>query len=141
MNIGFTFTRTGSGFARIAQKQMALLDKAVRVTTFRVKANTKRRIMLPPKTGRIYHRGKGRVHQASAPGEAPATDYGYLVASVNAEFKRKLEGIISVSAEYAAGLEFGSARVEPRPFLKPATNEERERFNVACAKALRDGAR
>ena len=38
-------------------------------------------ILTGPRTGRIYRRG-GVVHQASAPGEAPASDTGELRQSI-----------------------------------------------------------
>lgn len=140
MNIGLTFTRKGKGFGHIGPLTAKLLDAVVRKTTLRIEKGAKLKIMLPPKTGRIYKRGK-RDHQASAPGEAPANDYGILVNSIKPRFVRKLEGIVSVTAEYAATLEFGGARVAKRPFLKPATNEQRKQFYLDCADAVKRGAR
>lgn len=73
-------------------------------------------ILSGPKTGRIYGN-----HQASAPGEAPADWTGELVASGFTRYNRsKLFGEVVFSAPYARALEFGTERMEPRPYIRPA---------------------
>lgn len=77
-----------------------------------------------PKTGRVYRR-RGIEHQASAPGQAPASDTGHLVQSIHTEYNRKnLEGYVVVTADYARALEFGTENIEPRPFLRPAVSKK-----------------
>lgn len=72
------------------------------------------------KTGKVYRR-RGVLHQASAPGEAPASDTGRLVGSILTHYENGgLTGIVSAAAEYASYLEFGTVRMEPRPFMRPA---------------------
>ena len=89
------------------------------------------RIQLPPKTGRRYRRGRGRYHQASAPGESPATDTGNLAGSIRTvQGTRRHTAVVTVGAEYAARLEFGDGRVAPRPFLGPAVEQERPHFEA-----------
>jgi len=79
-----------------------------------------RRVQNPPKTGRIYRR-RGVLHQASAPGEAPASDTGALVQQSGTRYEPdRLTGIVSFNALHAAPLEYGTVRMEPRPFLRPA---------------------
>lgn len=70
-----------------------------------------------PGTGRIY--GK---HQASAPGEPPAADSGELRRRTQADTKVRrdgddLVGRVVANTEYAHGLEVGTERIAPRPFL------------------------
>lgn len=94
-----------------------------------------------PKTGRLYRR-RGVTHQASAPGEAPASDSGQLAQSGNVQnrpgeaaatvsfstiYARSLElgSAYKISAggfepDAAAQLEFGTQSLAPRPFLRPA---------------------
>jgi hypothetical protein len=73
-----------------------------------------------PRGGRTYDRGT-HVHVASAPGEPPAPDTGRLVQSVHTAYERpRLAGRVIESTAYAAGLEFGTERVEPRPHMRPA---------------------
>lgn len=77
-------------------------------------------IQNPPKTGHVYKR-RGVAHQASAPGEAPATDTGRLVQSGRTEYDRKkVLGRVVFSTNYAASLEYGTQTIEPRPFARPA---------------------
>lgn len=87
-----------------------------------------RRVQQGPKTGRVYQLSNPkRTHQASAPGEAPATDLGHLVASIAAEPAPEIGGAILVArAKYAAHLEYGTRRIEPRPFLRPAADVAKE---------------
>jgi hypothetical protein len=85
-----------------------------------------RLILSPPKTGRVYHRA-GRTHQASAPGEAPANDFGQLAASGRAIYPGQedlfiIRGIANWSTDYAAYLELGTSRIDPRPFGRPAAD-------------------
>lgn len=69
-----------------------------------------------PKSGRIY--GK---HQASAPGQAPATDSGGLIKSISwRSFNRGLSAETGSNIFYAPFLEDGTNRMDPRPWLQPA---------------------
>lgn len=79
-----------------------------------------------PKTGRIYTR-RGISHQASAPGEPPASDTGRLVNSITTKYEPdKMSGIVQFGTEYAPFLEFGTQTMEPRPFARPALVSQQE---------------
>lgn len=104
-----------------------------------------KKIMSPPKTGRVYKSG-GRSHQASAPGEAPANDLGNLVASIREEYEpNHLRGFVVVSAPYAAALEYGALRMamgsywelEPRPYARPSVAENSETIKVEMQRQIR----
>ena len=60
--------------------------KAIHASLYRVHGVAVKKIMQGPKSGRIYERTKGRnlstTHQASAPGQPPATDTGVLASSI-----------------------------------------------------------
>lgn len=101
-------------------------------------------ILDTPKTGRIYRR-RGVYHQASAPGEPPASDTGRLVKSIRTEFDfDRLVGRVIASTKYAALLETGTSRMAARPFMRPALANKRDaitaRLNEAVGAELR-GAR
>lgn len=82
------------------------------------------KINQPPKTGRIY-RHRSVEHQASAPGEAPATDTGRLAQSTTIEYDiENLAATLFFRTAYAAALEFGTAKIEPRPYARPALAEK-----------------
>lgn len=74
-------------------------------------------------------------HIVSAPGEAPNSDSGYLVSTIHAgeiiETPGSIQTSVGVGAEYGLYLELGTSKMEPRPFLEPAT--ERGRRDVVRA--------
>jgi len=73
-----------------------------------------------PKTGEVYTRG-GVKHQASAPGEPPASDTGTLVQRSGTEYDHgRLVGAVVFRTKYAEALELGTENMEPRPFLRPS---------------------
>lgn len=96
-----------------------------------------RRIQSPPKTGKIYRR-RGVEHQASAPGEAPASDTGTLVQRGSTRYEPNLlTGYVNFATKYAAPLEFGTTKMEPRPFLRPALAENLENITNGVAEEIR----
>ena len=118
------------------------IPRAVQVGVFKaallVRNDMIRRILKGPKSGTVYHRkgrgtrskGRGGVdHTASAPGESPANDTGNLARSINVvagSVGMSSTAIVTVRTPYAAALEFGSKRIEPRPFARPAVAENKE---------------
>jgi HK97 gp10 family phage protein len=72
------------------------------------------------KSGRIYRRGSVE-HIASAAGEPPASNTGRLVNSIATEYDQAaLAGRVVVGVDYGLMLEYGTQKIEPRPFLRPA---------------------
>lgn len=83
-------------------------------------------ILETQKTGRIYRR-RGVTHQASAPGEPFANDLGNALSQIQTIYQpERLAGIVNFGAAYAAALEFGTSRMEPRPVARPALANRRE---------------
>lgn len=70
-------------------------------------------------TGRRYPRGK-KTHQASAPGEPPAVDTGQLRASIRREKAGLFTWRVGTGLEHAPHLEYGTSKMAPRPFMRPA---------------------
>lgn len=99
-----------------------LLNRAA----LRVENTAKESIQRGVKSGRVYTKG-GITHQASAEGEAPATDTGFLVSNISHNTVRaegtKLISQVFSGAEYSAYLEFGTRKMAERPFLQPALDE------------------
>ena len=75
------------------------------------------------------------IHYPSLPDNPPNTDQGHLASTIGIDLDaNKLGATISVTANYAAVLEFGNkdGTLQPRPFLGPAndlamTNYKRNR--------------
>ena len=100
-------------------------------------------------TGRVYsttfwtdgrgrlRRGRDRVpHQASAPGEPPATDTGRLRATVSHVVATDAEGVYAEvgsganpavpGVKYALFLEQGTRHMAPRPWLLPSLDAAKD---------------
>jgi len=94
-------------------------------------------ILEAPKTGRIYRR-RGVTHQASAPGEPPASDTGRLVQSQRTEYDQsELTGTAIWSAGHAEYLEHGTSKMAPRPFARPALANKRDEIEKDIADEVR----
>jgi hypothetical protein len=133
-----------NNFSRISKQIDREVSKVVADTTDSVAASMKLRITTGSKTGRIYKKSKtGKSHQASAPGEAPASDTGNLVNSIEARIENKTTGVVDIGAEYAAPLEFGTEdkRIARRPFVTPSVEEHRESFEKDLKAAIDKGSR
>jgi hypothetical protein len=80
-----------------------------------------------------------KVHRASAPGEAPATDTGGLVISIYNESRGKYAKAIGSRLDYAYYLEFGTFKMAKRPSWIPAVERAipkmLKRVEIAIAKA------
>lgn len=95
-----------------------------------------RRIQQDPKTGRIYTR-RGVKHQASAPGEAPASDQGTLVAGITVEVdEATLTVRVTNNAAHAAALEFGTDKMEPRPHMRVSLEAKRDEIEAAVGREI-----
>ena len=114
-------------FGEIGEQMAREIDVVCENTALDIQARAQMAIMNPPKGGRIYRRGNV-AHQASAPGEAPATDTGALVNSAYTKKVADADYETGFTAEYAAALEFGTAKIAPRPYLRPAVEAVRDAF-------------
>ena len=82
-------------------------------------------IMQGTKSGAIRPDGS----QASAVGEYPATDTGFLQSNI--VVKRDTDGLggdVESRADYSAPLEFGTKNMGARPFMQPSAEEVRPKI-------------
>lgn len=116
-------------------------EKAVKATAIEVRGDIVKRIQQGPATGVVYQKSSpSRTHQASAPGEAPATDTGRLASSIVFEMTGRLSATVGSDLVYAAALEFGTATIDPRPAWLPAVEAARPKF-MKRLEAAHDRAR
>lgn len=104
-------------------------------TAAEIEAGVKLRIAGGKSTGRIYRRGSV-THQASAPGEAPASDTGVLLNSIYHERTSPLTAIAGSRLAYAAHLEFGTRNIGRRPAWMPEVLEAQKTFPSDIRAAL-----
>ena len=160
-----TLTIDTGGFGQMAARTRRQLGQVVRATAFEAEAHAKVAIQSGPKTGRVYEQGErqisfttaageevsftarkgqaSKLHQASAPGEAPATDTGNLANSIQTQMTGQLSAEVAVASECGAALEFGTedGQIAPRPFLGPALDAARPGFEAGVAAVLRRGGK
>lgn len=79
--------------------------------------------------------GASYNHTTSAKGQAPNTDTGKLVASIATE--KRSDGVyVGSSVEYAPHLEFGTNKMDARPWLKPALEKNKGELDNLVAKEI-----
>jgi len=105
-------------FLRLQKAAPAQANKALRAVAQEGVNIAKQSMLDSPATGRLYMRG-GKVHRASAPGEAPRPDTGTLLNLLRWEEASKLVMLIIAATEYAYPLEFGNGKIAARPFMGP----------------------
>jgi len=103
------------------------IGRFVREIAFAIEAQMKLE-QTEPKHGREYKRGN-RSHTASAAGEAPAVDTGFLINSIHTRIISDKEAEIEINADYAEFLEVGTIHMGARPYVEPAIEGVIARFN------------
>lgn len=117
------------------------LHRILLSTALDVEGDAKESIMKGNPSGTISRRGKSKgasrkkglgrrtlIHQASAPGEPPASDTGQLANSImHREYQRKKTMKVSVGSVVKHGLftEEGTKKMAKRPWLVPAIEASR----------------
>jgi HK97 gp10 family phage protein len=125
-------------FGAAADKYVA---DVVNGTAQNIRTTAIRSIQRGSKSGVVYQKyAPNRTHQASAPGQAPASDTGRLANSITADIEGK-RATVTAGTEYAAPLEFGTRDIEPRPFMVPAMEQERPKFNARLQKIVDAGTK
>ncbi len=110
-----SFKKIPNLMRRLQGRAELTADQALAKLANSIKTKAVMNIQRGTKTGHIYGN-----HQASAPGEAPASDTGKLASSIQISKQGAGVWYISARAPYAAALEFGTERMEARPFMTPA---------------------
>lgn len=100
-------------------------------TAMTIESKAKLLIQNSPRGGRQYG-----AHKASAPGEPPAIDTGFLYDSIQ---KMSLTNgyRVFVGAEYGEGLEYGTRKSMPRPFFEPSVKAGAAYIKINMAKINR----
>ena len=80
-------------------------------------------------------------HTASASGKPPNSDTGYLASHIFIDMDNDRNGAsVESQADYSQALEFGTSKMDARPFMQPALEENRKRIIRMYAKLKARGA-
>lgn len=88
--------------------------------------------------GRVYSKGKGKIHIASIPGGVPAIDTGNLRASIQSKVQVRginVLGEVGSDMPYSLYLEVGTKRMEKRPYLMPMVRKDKRKINEIFKRA------
>lgn len=81
-----------------------------------------------PKSGATYTR-RSVTHKASAAGQYPATDTGFLASNISSSLDKKRKiGRVTSSANYSKHLEYGTKDMAARPFMFPSLEKNRRKI-------------
>lgn len=91
------------------------------------------------KSGVVYEKyNPRRSHRASAAGEPPATDTGFLVQNIRLVLDAdNLGATVESGAKYSEALEFGTSKIAARPFLQPALEANRPKIRALQAQLFK----
>jgi len=76
------------------------------------------------------------THTSSAAGDPPATDTGNLISSMYFQNTGKMSATIGSRLAYAYYLEYGTAKISPRPVWQPQTIIGQKKLNARVLKTL-----
>lgn len=132
-----------SGLEVLGQEMKEILDEAGGATTeallqaaMMVHGEAVSSIQAHLSSGRTYRR-RGIEHTASAPGYPPNSDRGTLVQSIQFEADDE-EAVVGTNLKYGEYLEFGTSKMEARPWLFPALDNNRDQIQDLFLNILRE---
>jgi HK97 gp10 family phage protein len=92
-----------------------------------IRAEAIKSIQTGAKSGVMYQMyNPRREHRASAPGQAPASDTGNLVSKITVKQKSLNVVHVESNADYSAFLEYGTSKMQARPFMFPAFEKSKK---------------
>lgn len=103
----------------------------------------KEKIQSQSTSGRTYKRG-GVTHTASVAGAFPNSDTGTLASSIFFDMNvrsRVARFGVNDRLNYAKFLEFGTSKMEARPFLRPSYNAKKNEYKQSIEDAVSEALR
>tara|TARA_R110000787_G_scaffold222868_1_gene331312 strand:+ start:755 stop:1195 length:441 start_codon:yes stop_codon:yes gene_type:complete len=126
---------------RLSKETSLPVRQVVAKSALKLEGDAKTLIAKGSRSGESYSRG-GKSSVRSAPGEPPKSDRGTLVAFINSKVSPSgLEATMGTTLKSGRHLEFGTNRMEARPWLQPTFEKNKKsivlNINNAVKKALR----
>lgn len=106
-------------FEEYPKELQSEVEKAQKVNAIDLQSTARKLVQRGARSGRWYKRRK-IMHQASAPGEPPKTDTGYLVNRIRGFVEHRFVAVLEAATKYARMLEFGTRKMGARPFMDRA---------------------
>lgn len=126
----------GAAFKKLIDEAPGQFGKAIASSLIMLQGDVVKELQRGERTGRVYYRGK-IMHQASAPGEPPKSDSGYLAGHASFSVEPDgLSGSFFVNALYARWLEEGTKKMAARPYLQPIVDKDRAAIEALIRKAV-----
>lgn len=140
MKLSVSCDNTAKRRLRSIKKADELFQRGVRRALFKIGRenirHTRKLILDKNKNGRIYN-FRGRPHQASAPGEAPANMSGTLMKTVKYDVRGSHQVEFGDQVEYGKYLEKGTTKMAPRPHLKRTVKERAKNNSIALRTSVK----
>ena len=98
-------------------------------------------ILQNPRAGaKVTRYNPKRTINISRAGDPPASDLGFLANQIVVKIDANGYGADIISnAKYSEALEFGTIKMAARPFMQPAAEQSRKKYEQQLTKAIRDG--
>lgn len=119
--------RDPSQLKKIEKKAVDAAKKIVYTATNYVRNEAVQSIVRNPRRGpEVVRYNPRRTVKVSAPGDPPASDTGNLATLISSEIDGDGLGGKAISrADYSKALEYGTSKMEARPFMQPAAEKAR----------------
>ena len=135
MSIRATVTRR-SGYKRVEGAYRTAIERVIASSVQDTMNTAKQSIQSHGSSGRTYEKYQPRrTHTASAEGNPPNSDTGFLVSNIHSVMDVDgLGGSVESRADYSGFLEFGTSKMKARPYLQPALEENKPKIRAKFRK-------
>lgn len=120
------------------------LEKAMNICGEKIRSDIQDSMSHTPRNMDVgYHTGsKTKIHHPSLPENPPAPDTGNLRQSIRYEVNNEYNRVVGIvgstqkNPDYAFWLEWGTSKMAPRPWLRPAMRKNNQFIKNTIAKAV-----
>lgn len=141
-----TFSQFSDYLSNVAPKIQSELGKTIGLCCEKVRSDIQDSMAHTPRdSSKTYFKNNKTIaHHPSMPGNPPAPDTGNLRESIRYEIHeegKEIYGVVGSTQkdpDYAVYTEYGTSKMQPRPWLRPAMNKNNEWIKKSIAKAVSD---